>query len=82
MGKLTSGIRLKTTRSLDSIEDWLALHCQGEWDVRFGGIVETDEGIIRKELDVMFEKVEDKASFRDQFLAHLDVRGAGVSHRG
>ncbi|WES31073.1 hypothetical protein [Varunaivibrio sulfuroxidans] len=67
---------------MDSIEDWLALHCQGEWDVRFGGIVETDEGIIRKQLDVMFEKIEDKTSFRDQFLTHGDAGAAGVSYRG
>lgn len=81
MGKLTSGIRLKTTRSMDSIEDWLALHCQGEWDVRFGGIVETEEGIIRKQLDVMFEKVEDKASFREEFLARVNTPAGGI-HRG
>ena len=58
-------LRLKISRSITDIEDWLDDNCDGRYTYNLEGIVETESIFNKLELLFSFEKAEDRQKFKD-----------------
>ena len=63
------GLKFRTSKSIDDIEDWLSTHCDGDWDVVLGGLVEKPDGSLAKEIQVFFEHEQGRETFKSGFRA-------------
>lgn len=67
MVALNYGIGFKSQRPMDEIENWLEENIQGYWDIRMVGMDDSDPLHIKKQLEVLFEREEDKLFFKANF---------------
>ncbi len=51
--KLPYRLRVKISRSIDELEDWLATYCDGQYGYEFDGIKETDS--VFNQLEILFK---------------------------
>lgn len=51
--KLPYRLRVKVSRSIDEMEDWLATYCEGQYAYEFDGIQET--GTTFNQLEILFK---------------------------
>lgn len=58
---LHTGIKFKTSASIEVIEDWLEANCKGEWDVDIEAI---STGLRQKSVAVYFETDDDREAFK------------------
>lgn len=58
------GLRIKTSLSIEAIENWLETNCAGPFRVDFEGL---SDDRSRKELLVAFANDADKAAFREAY---------------
>lgn len=58
-------LRLKISRSISDIEDWLDDNCNGRYTYNLEGIVETDSLFNKLELLFAFEEGDDRQRFKD-----------------
>lgn len=61
MSNLTTGVKIKTSTSLQLLEGLLEEICSGEWDVSIEAIA---SDLSKKEIAVFFEHDEDKEAFK------------------
>ena len=52
-GQLPYRLRVKISRSIDELEDWLATYCEGQYGYEFDGIKET--GTVFNQLEILFK---------------------------
>ena len=71
------GIRFNTRHSLEEVENWIAEHCSGDWDVRLSEIIEDTRGQLWKRLEIRFASPEDRARFREHYLPDVKKGAAG-----
>ncbi|MEE8392790.1 MAG: hypothetical protein V3R66_00480 [Rhodospirillales bacterium] len=64
------GIRFRTTRSTDQIEDWLDKNCTARWNITLAGMLEDSAGNFIKQLIVYFDANRDREKFSRHFFAH------------
>lgn len=64
MGELTTGVKIKTSTSVQQIESLLENICTGDWDVSIEAI---EPDLSKKEIAVYFEQAEDKEAFKKAF---------------
>lgn len=64
------GVRFRTHRPAEQLEDWLAIHCTADWKLRLSGIVEDDQGNRCKQLIVFFDDEKDRDEFKACFFRH------------
>ena len=64
-GKPVYQLRLRISRSISDIEDWLDDNCEGEYSYSLEGIQETDALFNKLELLFSFEHVEDRQKFKE-----------------
>lgn len=61
---LQTGLKFKTTATLESIESWMDANCQGEWDVEIVAISTT---LHQKTVAAYFENESDKDAFKSAY---------------
>lgn len=59
---LKFGLRLRTVRSLVTMEDWMDDNCLGEWSLV---LLNMDELMEEKEVEIRFADINDKSNFID-----------------
>ncbi len=64
MSDLTTGVKIKTSYSVEQIENLLENVCAGDWDVSIESIA---PNMGKKEIAVYFEQAEDKEAFKQAF---------------
>ena len=52
-GHLPYRLRVKISRSIDEMENWLATYCEGQYGYEFDGIKET--GSVFNQLEILFK---------------------------
>jgi len=65
--KLVYSVRYSTHSALGTVENWLDVHCQGEWRIMLDGVT---EDLTRKVVLIMFERDDE----RQQFIATFKKR--------
>lgn len=58
---LRTGIKFKTSASINMFEDWLEANCKGEWDLEVESISTT---LGQKSMAVYFENETDRDAFK------------------
>jgi hypothetical protein len=58
---LHTGLKFKTSTSINTIEDWLDNNCEGEWDVEIEAI---STALQQKSVAVYFESEADRDAFK------------------
>lgn len=58
---LHTGLKFKTSASIEAIETWLDQNCDGEWDVEIEAI---STELRQKSVAVYFETEEDRDKFK------------------
>lgn len=60
-------VDFETHCPVDKMSHWMKTYCQGEWELLLSRVVETPEGQLRKNLQIMFECEQDKGQFTRHF---------------
>ncbi|MBL6933356.1 MAG: hypothetical protein ISR45_10440 [Rhodospirillales bacterium] len=64
MADLTTGVKVKTSASVQQIETLLEGICSGDWDVSIEAIA---TNLSKKEIAIYFEHAADKEAFKVAF---------------
>lgn len=79
MSILPYSVGMRTARPIGEIEDWLAIHCRGRWDI---GLRDVADSLKIKELAISFERADERDAFKAAFAksgpAHARNPGAAA----
>ena len=65
--KFDHAVDFETHCTVDEMSHWMRSYCLGEWELLLIRMVETPEGRLRKNLQIMFESEHDKGQFSRHF---------------